>query len=100
MCNLLRCYFKFKNNMPCYIKISQIISLLAMLATKLTELDEKTNCAHFKTLGTNRAYFKLQGPKTLTRETLGINNVFWPKVIEFSQGYTYTFLYYSSLNIL
>ena len=70
MCNLLRCYFKFKNNRPRNIKISQIIFPLATLAIKLTELNHRTNCAHFKTLGTNIAHFKLQEPKAFIRKTL------------------------------
>ena len=57
--------------MPCNIKISQIIFPLATLAIKLTKLNKKTNCVHFKTLGTNNAYFKLQEQKTPTRKTLG-----------------------------
>ncbi len=37
--------------MPHNIKISQIIFPLATLTIKLTELNKRTNCAHFKTLG-------------------------------------------------
>ena len=53
------------------IRISQIISLLVTLPIKLTKLNKKTNCVHFKTLGINNAYFKLQEQKTPTKKTLG-----------------------------